>query len=155
MSPFRLREDARKWFSDIRANFTADFDSYYFCLMAGIACGRKETVPQQDTAELVDNFPGRFRNRGKMLVTLFLSKELQLLGIDTSEKAAMHAAISRLVLPGSPSSLSEAGVKEFNRYANGGFEVLLDWFDEKPRSLEAFLPLFKRQLDIHQSKQFC
>ena len=78
-----------------------------------------------------------------------------MLGINTSEKTSMHSAISKLIKPDSLTSLSEEGVKEFNKYSNGRFEVLLDWFDERPRNIEAFLPLFKRKLDLHQSQILC
>ena len=73
MSHFRIRNDARKWFSDIRSDFNTDFDCYYFCFIAGITCTRKLVVPLQDTSELVNYFPGRFTGKGKLLVTLFLS----------------------------------------------------------------------------------
>lgn len=37
--------------------------------------------------------------------------------------------------------LSGEGVREFNKYAHGGHEVLLEWFEYRPRSLETFLLL--------------
>lgn len=148
MQPFRIREDARTWFKDLREkSFKTDFDSFYFCLMAGIASKRKQTVPLDSTAELVAYFPDRYSGRGKLLIALFLTCELRQLGVTMSEKRAVHSAIAQLVSPEAPNFLSDDGVREFNKYAHGGYEVLLEWFDDRPRSLETFLRIFKRKVD--------
>ncbi|MEZ4706539.1 MAG: hypothetical protein R3A44_05000 [Caldilineaceae bacterium] len=144
---FRLRQDARDWFRDLQNSFNVDFDIYYFCFMAGIAAGRKTEIPTAETAELVDYFPDRYRDRGKLMVALFLSKELEELGVAMDEKKSVNAMIARLTSPDARNHLSDEGMREFNKYAHGGFDVLLDWFDDRPRSLETFLRMFKRQAD--------
>ena len=147
---FAIRKDARDWFRDIRGDLELDFDAFYFCFIAGITAipPRKKDVLAVDTAALVDNFPGPYRNRGRLLVALFLSRELDYLGISMTEKKSVHAAISHLVQPEATNYLSDDGVKEFNKYAHGGYEVLLEWFDDRPRSLETFLRTFKRKVDV-------
>ena len=82
-----------------------------------------------------------------MLVALFLASELKELGVSLSEKRDVHAAIARLVTPESTNVLSGEGVREFNKYAHGGYEVLLDWFDDRPRDLPTFLRAFKQKMD--------
>ena len=144
---FRIRKDARDWFKDIRDDLALDFDAFYFCFLAGISETRKKDAMTSETAELVENFPGAYRNRGRLLVGLFLSHELDYLGVAMNEKKSVHAEIARLVQPEAPNYLSDEGVREFNRYAHGGFEVMLDWFDDRPRSLETFLRAFKRKVD--------
>jgi len=152
---FAIRKDAREWFKDIRVDFAAlpgtasapDFDAFYFCFIAGIAAKRKKDVPATETAALVENYPGPYRNRGPLLIALFLSRELDSLGVDIAEKKRVHAQISRLVDPGVSNHLSDDGVREFNKYAHGGYEVLLDWFDDRPRSLETFLRTFKLRVE--------
>ena len=52
-----------------------------------------------DTAALVENFPGPYRNRDRLLVALFLSREHDYLGVSMAEKKSVHAAISHLVQP--------------------------------------------------------
>lgn len=155
--PFRLRNEADKWFRNINKSskngFQTDFDSYYFCFIAGITCGRKKTVPISETSELVEYFPDRFKMRGKLIVALFLCRELIGLGVQFKEKKAVHNAISKLINPNSPSFLSDDGMKEFNKYANGGFEVLTEWFSDRPRSLDTFLMLFKVKLDQELKRQ--
>ena len=152
---FAIHKDARKWFEDIRSDLLAphgtvparDFDAFYFCFIAGIAASRKKDVPVADTVPLVENFPGPYKYRGRLLVALFLSRELDLLGVAMTEKRAVHGAIAQLVRYEAPNYLSDDGVREFNKYAFGGFDVLRDWFDDHPRSLETFLRAFKRQID--------
>ncbi|GAB1150135.1 hypothetical protein [Shewanella algae] len=149
MQPFRLRSDAKHWFRDLREQkvFKTDFDSFYFCFIAGVTSRRKETVTQDETAELVSYFPDRYNVRGKLLVSLFLKSELELLGVSMSERREVHSTIAKLVTPESPNFLSDEGVREFNRYAHGGYEQLIEWFDERPRSLETFLRGFKLKVD--------
>ena len=151
---FRIRKDARDWFRDVRPRLTAppgtpsapDFDAFYFCFLSGVTALRKKDASTSDTAELVENFPGPYRTRGRYLVSLFLYKELEYLGVALEEKSTVHAEISRLVQPTAPNYLSDVGVREFNRYAHGGYDVLLDWFDDRPRTLESFLRSFRRKI---------
>ena len=150
---FRIMKEARKWFEDIQPFLKAppgthsapDFDAYYFCFLSGITEMRKVNVdiPASETAELVDYFPGPYKSRGRLLVSLFLCKELEYLGISLNERESVHSAISRLIQPTSRNFLSDEGVHEFNKYAHGGYEVLLDWFDDRPRALETFLRRFR------------
>lgn len=144
---FAIRKDARDWFKDIRSDLDLDFDSFYFCFIAGAAAKRKKDIPAAETAALVDNFPGPYRNRGRLLLALFLSRELRFLGITISERKTVHSAIARLVDPDAPNYLSDEGVREFNKYCHGGYEVLLEWFEYRPQSLETFLRMFKQRLD--------
>jgi hypothetical protein len=147
---FAIRIDARDWFKEIRTDLDLDFDAFYFCFIAGVSTrpGRKKDVAASETATLVENFPGPYQSRGRLLVALFLSRELDYLGVSMTEKKPVHAAISRLVKPEAANFLSDEGVKEFNKYAHGGYELLLEWFDDKPRSLETFLRTFKKKIDV-------
>lgn len=154
MQPFRLRLDARQWFKDLRDQkvFKTDFDAFYFCFIAGVTTGTKESVPLDETAELVAYFPDRYSARGKVLVGLFLKSELELLGVSMDERREVHSTIAGLVTPDAPNFLSDDGVREFNKYAHGGYEKLIEWFEDRPRSLETFLRSFKRKIDAAQPK---
>jgi hypothetical protein len=150
MQPFRLRKEALTWFKDLfdRKEFKINFDAFYFCFLAGVAEGRKATATVDEAPELVEYFPEGYKHhRAQTLVALFLTKELEQLGVKMEEKRSVHSAIAALVSPESPTHLSDDGMREFNKYAHGGFEVLSEWFDDRPRSLETFLRAFKRQLD--------
>lgn len=146
--PFRIREEAREWFKGVRSEFDLDFDSYYFCALAGLATHRKAAdFPSSGTAELVDDFPGPYRPNGRMVVALFLTRELRSLGVSYTERAALHRAVQRLVNPLSASHLSEEGMRELNKYAWEGLDVLREWFEDRPRALETFLPEYKARID--------
>ena len=146
MQPFRIRKDARAWFKELYndKSFKIGFDAFYFCFVAGVSTKRKETVSQDETEELVAYFPDRYQGRGNHLVALFLTRELEELGVTMADKKEVHATIAKLVSPDAPNHLSDDGVREFNKYAHAGFEVLMDWFNaDKPRTLETFLRKFK------------
>jgi hypothetical protein len=152
--PFRLRSDARKWFKDIEGELSQAkfFDMFYFCAIAGLATNTKsQELRDADAPELVDSFPGDYASKGRLIVALFISRELKRQGVTLNERTAMNASISRLVDPNAPSRLSTEGMKLLNQYADGGYEVLLKWFgdkpDDRPRRLATFLPLYKRYLD--------
>jgi hypothetical protein len=143
---FRLRKDARRWFRHVEGSLPLEFDAFYFCLLAGLAAGRKADVPTNETTELVDYFPGEYKSRGRLIVALLLSRELRALGIELAERALLHQEIQKLIDPLSMSHLSELGMKEANRYAYGGYEVLTEWFDDPPQHIDTFLLLFARRI---------
>ena len=145
--PFRLRRDARQWFRHISSSFSLDFDMYYLCLMAGLAESRLASMATAETTELVDSFPGEYRTRGRLIVALFLARELRRLSVDYSEHAAVHDTVRELVDPLAPSHLSDVGLKQINKYAFGGYEVLTEWFPDRPRRVETFLLQYKERLD--------
>jgi len=145
--PFRLSKGAREWFRDLEGGFDLDFDIYYLCLMAGLATGKKESIPTTQAPELVDNFPAAYRSKGRVIVALFLSKELEALGISMSERDQVYGQIAKLVDPLTSSGLSHMGMEEMNRYSYGGFDVLAnEWFEDRPRAFEIFLPLYMSKI---------
>jgi len=146
MAYFRLRGEARDFFKSIRPQLELDFDVYYFCLQAGLAVRRKADEPEHAT-DLVDYFPGDYKRNSRLIVALFLSRELHELGVSMTERTSVHKAIRGFIDPLSPSHLSDAGTKQLNRYAYGGYDVLNEWFDERPRHLETFLPLYHNKLE--------
>jgi hypothetical protein len=144
---FKLRDDADEFFSRISKKLARQaprFDMYYFCLVAGL--GVKRRVPDLnrfDSRDLVDNFPGEYRQRADMLVGMLLASELERLEVDRSDKAIVHQTVGKLIEPRSMSSLSSDGIYALNAYSFAGCDVLRqDWFDEKPSSLEYFLLRF-------------
>lgn len=145
--PFRLPKKTREWFSHIHKEFELDFDMYYLCLMAGLATDRKVALENEleETTELVSHFPGAYREKGRLITSIFLSRELKAMGVQAHERDALNRNIASLVDP-QGATLGEPGMKEMNRYVYGGFEVLTEWFDDKPRFIDAFLPAYTQQL---------
>ena len=159
---FFIRKTARIWFRDIWDEFSAlpgakaapNFDAFYFCFIAGIAENRKKDLPGDETAQLVPEFPEAYKSRGTLLVALFLNREIRSQGVLLTDRKRVRDDISKLVNPHAANHLSDYGVREFNKYSFGGYDVLLEWFDgDRPRSLETFLRTFKLKLDDAQSVQ--
>ena len=145
--PFRLRRDTRKWFQDILKDFEVDFDMYYLCLVAGLAAGgRRAEIKSSETTELVENFPGSYKEKGRVIVALFLATEIERMGISQDDREAVHKQIRELVDPRTPSQLSENGMKIMNQISYGGFDVLTEEFDDRPRSSESFLTAYCKTL---------
>jgi hypothetical protein len=151
MADFRILKDARPWFKDLYSKeegLVIDFEVYYFCLMAGLASGKKRSdLTTTETTELVQHFPGRYKERGKIIVSLFLARYLAGLGVTLTDKKTAHNQISKLISPTSPNYLSDDGMKELNKYAAAGYDEIIGWFEDRPRTLESFLRTFALKID--------
>src|SRR5260221_11489163 len=111
--PFRLHNESRKWFKDIQRRLGSAplFDMYYFCLLAGLSENRLAAETKDtETSELVDNFPGEYLSRGRLIIALFIKRELRRQGIQLSERPAVNRAIGRLVDPNSSCRLRLEGM---------------------------------------------
>ncbi len=145
---FELRQDAKRWFKafdkDIKQKNIILFDLYYFCLIPGFVTRRRNIeIHSDDVEEMTRNFPGVFSSRGELLVGLLINTELSRMGIDLNERTSVYRTISELVIT-SPPYLSNEGIKRMNQYAHGGFDVLCERMDERPRSMETFVRKYYR-----------
>lgn len=142
---------AKNWFKHIHKNGTGlelEFDIYYFCLMAGLYKPRKaSSIPNTEIVEVIRFFPNEYKPNRHFIIALFLSKELMNLGVSLSEKKILNVQLNKLIDPLSPTSLSDIGMKELNKYAFGGFQVLQEYFPEPPRNLDAFLIGFYKMIN--------
>lgn len=144
--PFQLRQGTRDWFKHIEDDFDLAFDMYYFCLMAGLVEGERTKVPSDKTSELVSNFPGGYQKKSRYIIALYLSRELQSLGVDFTDRETLHDQISSLIDSMRPSRLSPEGMRRMNQYSHGGLDIMKEWFSDKPRSIEEFLPHYYRYI---------
>ena len=145
--PFRIKKEAADWFRYIRPQMDYDFDYYYLSLMVGLATRQKTpALVQADTTEITDDFPGEYRSRGRLIISLFLKIELDAAGISLNNRSDLNEYIHKLINPNSVNKLSSEGDAALNKYADRGFEILKEWFSDKPRYLEVFLPLMKQRL---------
>ena len=150
---FILRRDALEWFKPLEESLVAPagvpqawhFDAFYFCFIAGVVSNRKGSLPTgSDRVAVVEQFPGPYKDRGRLLVSVFLAHELASRGVDMDDKQSVHIAMSGLVTPDSPNYLTPDGVQMLSRYAAGGFDELVDWFGHKPLFLHSFVQMFKK-----------
>ena len=139
--PFRLREDAERWFREIdgKEPTKTKFDLYYFCLMAGMASGRASDPSDFGAREIIDEFIQDYQPAQRLLIGLLVAAEVRRGGIDLGEKAAVRAVFRRLVTPGSKTQLTEEGMRCMNAYASGGYDFLAESRDVAPASPEEFV----------------
>ena len=147
--PFRLREDAERWFSalDGKEPTKTKFDLYYFCLMAGLASCRTSDAAEMGAREIVDEFIQDYQLAQRLLVGLLVAAEVRRGGIDLSEKAAVRTVFRRLVTPGSKTQLTDEGMRCMNAYASGGYDFLSESRDVAPASPEEFVRDFVGLID--------
>ena len=148
---FKLRKDARDWFSELRGKegFTTDFDIYYFCPMAGLAASRKHEDASGSLVEIVDDFPvgakgTAYKEKSRLLMALLLTTELRGQGISLERSDDVSGFLFRFLDSNSPSRLSDYGVSAMNEYASGGLDVLKEKFSDKPRSIELFVRVYRK-----------
>ena len=139
--PFRLREDAERWFAALDGKEPAKtkFDLYYFCLVAGLASGRTSDASGLGAREIIDEFIQDYQPAQRLLIGLLVAAEIRRGGIDLGEKEAVRAVFRRLVTPGSSTQLTEEGMRCMNAYASGGYDFLSESRDMRPASPEEFV----------------
>jgi len=153
---FFIHPEAAVWFKNLSNsvdNFKTQFDSYYFCLLIGLASGKK-AVEMKKTAEITDTFPLDYSPRSKVIIALFLKRVLDDMGISSHERQVISDNLSRFLRADSPTSLTAEAHKELDRYAYAGFEILSTTFQERPTDMPSFLikymELLKRQISVWQ-----
>jgi hypothetical protein len=141
--PFRLREDVRKWFSEIdgKPPVKTQFDLFYFCLMAGLTAGRHSnpTHGGRSAPEFIQTFIDDYRAAQRLIIGLLIVAEVQRLGINLEEKASVRKTIQTLVDPQSPTNLTAEGMRMLNEYASGGYDYISEMRSSKPYTVEEFL----------------
>ena len=139
--PFRLREDAERWFKELDGKEPAKtkFDLYYFCLIAGLASGHTSDPTPFGAREIIDEFIQDYQPAQRLLIGLLVAAEVRRGGIDLTEKAAVRAVFRRLVTPESKTQLTDEGMRCMNEYASGGYDYLAESRDSVPASPEEFI----------------
>lgn len=138
---FRLSKKANQWFKYIQKGngFEIDFDSYYFCLIAGLTKGQPLSFTNAETTDVIQQFPKEYQPNRYLIIALFLNVELKRLGISLEERTTLNKKLTELINPISATGLSDDGMKALNSYAFRGFHELQTHFPEPPRSLDGFL----------------
>ena len=147
--PFRLRDDAERWFAALDGKEPAKtkFDLYYFCLVAGLASGRTSNESELGAREIVDEFIQDYQPAQRLLIGLLVEAEVRRGGINLSERAAVRGVFRRLVTPGSRTQLTDEGMRCMNAYASGGYDFLSESRDVRPASPEEFVRDFVELVD--------
>lgn len=148
---FRLRQDTEDWFSNIYGKdkiVSAKFDLYYFCLMLGIATGRRSDPIKccREVADFVDYFISDYRPYQRLIIGLLIRAELSRLGVSVTEKDEVRKLFVELVNPQNPTHLTDIGMNRLNEYSSGGYDYLAEKLNSKPYHVEEFLRTYTKLL---------
>ncbi len=149
---FRMRQEVEDWFKHIskKEPLATKFDLYYLCLMMGLATSRCD--PFQGSTEFVDNFVADYKPVQRLIIGLLMIAEMSLNGIDLKDTIKTQELINVYIDPTQSSHLREMGFGRLNGYANGGFNVILETLEEKPRQVESFLQWYSQTLSQKATK---
>ncbi|MDY6804954.1 MAG: hypothetical protein SXA11_14260 [Cyanobacteriota bacterium] len=145
---FKMRRDAENWFSNIKDQkpIQTKFDLYYFCLMLGLAKGRKSNPTRSEVTDFVDYFVSDYKKSQRLIIGLLIGAELSRLGIEATEKNDVRQLFNKLVDPTTPTNLTDAGMDALNQYSSGGYDYLAAELNSKPHYVEEFLRSYDKLL---------
>lgn len=149
--PFVLPKGCKKYFQDIFDASNKDgkklkllFDEYYFCLMAGLACGKYENVPEYDPNSQMDDYPSDYIECRDYIAGLLIATEAEIRGIEKNDAIALEKLMVEYIDSTSKTRLNSSGEKRLNQYAARGMELLDERMSGKPYKLELFLQDYYR-----------
>lgn len=138
---FKRTDDQIHWFQKIakREPLKRDFDHWYLCCLLGLITGEKEG--DGGGVDMVSGFIEEYKKVQTLLVSMLVVAELEMLGVDFSEKDEVKKVVDRLIEPRNPAMLSKEGFRLMNSYSVGGFEIIRNEFpgQDRPHSVGDFL----------------
>jgi len=134
---FSMSASAKKYYNKLKDSniMKIQFDFYYICLLAGFAHERIKTV---EGDEFLKSFPTDYTERRDQIIGTLLVTEIRRCGVDVNNKARVQELMLKLVKPDSQTRLSDEGEKLLNKYAEGGFSLIKEKFDDS-HSMGTFL----------------
>ena len=150
MPSFKLRPDAKAWFSEIAKThpLKTDFDLYYFCVLAGLAHGHRKSAsePGEKPVPFIEYWVAPYEMSQYLILGLLLRLELASNGIRMDEPSAVQQICSDLFTNDNQTQLTNAGMDRLNEFASGGYELLAEEFSDKPYFVHEFLLLYSEIL---------
>lgn len=143
---FQRRPEMDAWFAHLHKDNSLEllFDNYYLSLMIGLASLRDDPLSNGD--ELVRRFPTPYFTVGKLVIGLLLIAETEKLGKKLTDKGDVEFLVNQYLDPNDANSLNEAGFERLNRYANGGFNYLVERHNDKPYHADSFLAWYSKEI---------
>lgn len=151
MADFRLREDTDEFFRHLRnqAPFQSKWDVYHLCAMLGLF-GQRSSDPNDEgiaAPVFVQYVIDDYKPVELILVSLLLLAQMARVGYRVEDRTEIQRLLSQLINPRAQ-ALGPEGVDLLNRYASGGFDLLLERYgDAAPRTPEEFLVRYSKILD--------
>ncbi len=151
MADFRLREDADEFFRHIQGAqpIKSKWDIYHLCAMLGLF-GQRSSDPGEagiPAPVFVQYVIEDYKPVELIFVSLLLLAQMARVGYRVEDRKEIQELLSQLV-NSRALALGAEGVALLNRYASGGFDLLVERYgDAQPRSPEEFLPRYAEILD--------
>jgi hypothetical protein len=76
--------------------------------------------------ELTRSFPNEYYKQRYHVIGLLFEAEIRRTGIDVKDRNALEKFMLRMVSIDNPTHLSEEGENYLNRYAEGGYQIIMD-----------------------------
>jgi len=145
---FIRRQEMDGWFSNLHKDNSLEiqFDYYYMCLMIGFAALRDD--PLQGGSELIRHFPGPYAGASKLIVGLLLIAETKKLGKQLGNKRDVEFLVQQYLETSGSGVLNDVGFDRINDYANGGFNFLVEEYEDKPYHADSFFGWYTERLRI-------
>lgn len=126
---FELSNGAKRYYkaiqdTSISGKFKLEFDFYYLCCVLGMVKGRFPEL--EDGTEVTRTFPVEYQNQHYHIIGLLIDAEIRRTGLDVSNRTNLEKFMLKLVSMDNPTHLSDEGEKYLNRYAEGGYQIILE-----------------------------
>jgi hypothetical protein len=135
------------WFTPLHKDKSLEllFDNYYLCLMIGFASLRNDALVSGE--ELTRRFPTSYLPASRLIIGLLLIAETEKLGKKLTNKGDVEFLVNQYLDPSDAGgNLNDAGFDRLNRYANGGFNYMIETLADKPYHLDSFLAWYANEI---------
>jgi len=126
---FELSDGAQTYYKQINqrsksGKFGIQFDFYYLCCILGMLKGK---FPQLESGnELTRTFPAEYYKQRYHIIGLLIDAEIKRTGLDPQNRDNLEKFMLKLVSMENPTHLSDEGEKYLNRYAEGGYQLIVE-----------------------------
>jgi len=126
---FELSNGAQTYYKHIiqrskSGRFKLQFDFYYLCCILGMLKGK---FPQLESGnEISRTFPNEYYKQRYHIIGLLIDAEIRRTGLDQKNRDNLEKFMLKLVSMDNPTHLSDEGEKYLNRYAEGGYQLIVE-----------------------------
>lgn len=157
--PFILPKNCRKYFQNIFDPKNKDgtklnlyFDEYYFCLLAGLSCGKYDSEPELDSTSQMDEYPAEYEECRDYVAGLLIATEAELIGIPQTDAVGLERLMVTYIDSTSKTRLNGNAKRRLNQYASRGMGLIREKLGGTPYKLEMFLLDFFSVWKMENSK---
>ena len=100
-------------------------EQWWLCAQIGLLANEKGDPPGQGSSDMVDYFIGSLKNGQGRIRGVLLMRHFNNVDAGGMSKTVLEAEMNRM-LSGGDSKLSDAGTSMLDRFATGGFQIILD-----------------------------